>query len=284
MSTVYPGPSSPTPPPPPYPAQPYPGFAPVEQKKRNTVGIIALVCAILGFILACVPGAMILGWVLLPFGFILGLVGLFMKAKKGTAIAAIIVSILGTIAGVFAFLAVVGSAFDESFNKDVTVSQEGASDANAAADVNGAAGAAGSTRENPLPVGATIESDEWAITLNGVNLDATGEVLAENQFNDQPGPDQAYILANVTLTYKGNDPQGSIPMAIINYVTADGTTVNSFDHSAVAPDELDSMSPLYSGGSVSGNEAFLVPSATAGEGMIAIKPDPFSKKAFFAVR
>ena len=56
--------------------------APVK-KGRNTVGIVALVMAIIGFIFACVPGALIVGWILLPISFIVGLVGLF---RKGEAI------------------------------------------------------------------------------------------------------------------------------------------------------------------------------------------------------
>ena len=54
------------------PPQPYPPQgqvpAPMQQapaplkKGRNTVGIVALVMAVIGFIFACVPGALILAW------------------------------------------------------------------------------------------------------------------------------------------------------------------------------------------------------------------------------
>ena len=58
--------------------------APVK-KGRNTVGIVALVMAIIGFIFACVPGALIVGWILLPISFIVGLVGLFRKGEVDLA-------------------------------------------------------------------------------------------------------------------------------------------------------------------------------------------------------
>jgi len=46
--------------------------APTPLKKgRNTVGIVALAMAVIGFIFACVPGALIVGWILLPTSFII---------------------------------------------------------------------------------------------------------------------------------------------------------------------------------------------------------------------
>ena len=271
-----------------YPAgQPgYPYAAEPEPPRRNVVGIIALVCAVLGFIFACIPGALMLGWILLPIAFILGLVGVFMKGRKWPAVAAIILSIVGTIVGAAVFIFVVGKAFDDSFNSDVTVSQggEGAAPNGSASPEEGKGNNPGDTRANPLPVGSTVESDEWAVTLNSVDLNATDAVLAENPFNEAPGADQTYALVNVTLAYKGDDPQGSTPMEIVSFVLPDGTTVNSYDTSAVAPEALDSLTTLYSGATVTGNVDFVVPAATAGEGVISIQPDPFSKKKFFAVK
>ena len=87
------------------------------------VGLIALITAVLGFIFACVPGALIVGWVLLPIAFILALVSLFVKDKpKGMGIAALIVSVVGTIVGFVVFFAVVGSSVDNAFGSgDTTV-------------------------------------------------------------------------------------------------------------------------------------------------------------------
>ena len=63
------------------PPQPYPPQgqvpAPMQQapaplkKGRNTVGIVALAMAVIGFIFACVPGALIVGWILLPISSLL---------------------------------------------------------------------------------------------------------------------------------------------------------------------------------------------------------------------
>ncbi|WP_109211944.1 MULTISPECIES: hypothetical protein [Microbacterium] len=66
---------------------------PAEKKPRNILGLIALIVAGIGFIFACIPGALILGWILLPIGFILALVSLFLPGKaKNLGIIALIVS------------------------------------------------------------------------------------------------------------------------------------------------------------------------------------------------
>lgn len=78
--------------------------------KPHVLGIIALVAAILGFIFACVPGALIIGWILLPIAFILSLVALFLKGRKWPAIVGLILAVVGTIVGFIVFFAVVMNA------------------------------------------------------------------------------------------------------------------------------------------------------------------------------
>ena len=58
------------------PNYPYPVYpaGPLPVKRSNTVGLIALVVGVIGFVFACVPGALVVGWVLLPIAFILGVV------------------------------------------------------------------------------------------------------------------------------------------------------------------------------------------------------------------
>lgn len=264
------------------------GIPQAPVKERNTIGIIALVCAILGVIFSCIPGFLIIGWVLLPIAFILGLVGLFPKGKKkGTAIAAVITSIVGAIVAAVAFAFVVESAFNESFNKETTVSNNGASNAvdnGESADGNSGNTVDGATRENPLPIGATISSDEWDVTVNSVDLNATDAILAENPFNDAPGEGQTYVMASITAKYKGDDPQGSIPFANIAFVTPQGNEINAYDSIAVEPDGFDSVATLYKDASTTGNVSFLVDEASAAEGVLAVEPDMFSQKRFVAVK
>jgi hypothetical protein len=97
---------------PPSPLQPQ-----VPTRQSNTVGLVALILSIIGFVFACIPGALIVGWVLLPAAFILSIVGLCLSGKsKGTSIAAVIISIIGVVVGFVVFFAVVGNAFHDAFS------------------------------------------------------------------------------------------------------------------------------------------------------------------------
>ncbi|WP_298251872.1 hypothetical protein [uncultured Arthrobacter sp.] len=257
------------------------------------MGLIALIAAILGFIFACIPGALIVGWILLPIAFILGLVSLFLRDKsKWMGITAIILSIVGTIVGVLVFLTVVTTSIDEAFESGDTTVVEPSADAVAenagpsddAAEEDDAEGEAG-TRMNPYPVGSVIESDDWRLIVDSVTLAATDVVLNANEFNEPPADGSEYILVNYSATYLGDDPDGQLPAFVtLEYVTAEGTTVNSFDNLVVAPEPIDMSGTLYTGGTATGNVAFEVPSASAGEGVLAVSPGMLADKVFVAVQ
>jgi hypothetical protein len=264
---------------------PRPGKA---KKQSNVVGLIALIAAVLGFIFACMPGALIVGWILLPIAFVLAIVSLFLKDKvKWTGVTALIVSIVGTIVGFTVFFAVVGTSFDNAFGSgDTTVAapsgNAGTSD-QAAAKEDPAAKAG--TRENPSPIGSVVESDDWRVVINSVTLAATDAVVAANQFNDPPAKGSEYILVNYSATYIGEDPDGQMPAFVsVEYVTANGTTVNALDKHAVAPKAIDTTSTLYKDGTATGNVAIEVPTATAGQGVLAVRPGMLGDKVFVAVK
>jgi hypothetical protein len=60
--------------------------------------------------------------------------------------------------------------------------------------------------------------------------------------------------------------------------------VNSFDKSVIEPEPMDTTSALYKGGTATGNEAFEVPTASAGQGVLAVRPGMFGDKVFVAVQ
>ena len=257
------------------------------KKQSNVVGLIALITAVLGFIFACIPGALIVGWILLPIAFVLGLVSLFLKNKsKWMGITAVILSIVGTIVGVVVFLTVVTTSFDEAFDSGNTTVVEPSDDAVAddgAAEEDAAAEAG--TRGNPYPIGSVIESDEWRVVVNSVTLAATDAVVSANEFNEPPAEGSEYMLVNYSTTYLGDDPEGQMPAFVtVEYVTADSTTVNSFDNAVVAPEAIDTTSTLYTDGTATGNAAFEVPTMTADQGVLAVAPGLLGDKVFVDVQ
>ncbi|GAA1182136.1 DUF4352 domain-containing protein [Nesterenkonia xinjiangensis] len=286
----------------------YPGPVAVEAApSRNVLGIIALITAILGTIFACVPGALILGWALLPIAFVLALVSLFLKGKKrGAGIAGLIVSVVGTVIGVIVFFAVVADAFDDTFTDETIVSapEEGEGDDGEAAsgaedeaateeeadvvassddDEAPADDAEQGTRANPYPLGSEITASDWAVTVNSVDLDATDAILAENPFNEDPEEGHAYILVDLSVQYIGDDPEGDIPMVSVDYVSAEGNTFRSSDMMTVAPDSFDSMGTLYEGASTTGNIALHVPADGVEDGVLKVSPGMFADDVFVAV-
>lgn len=265
-----------------------PRYAPAPAppaKENNTIGLIGFIAAVVGFIFACIPFALIVGWILLPTAFILSIVALCLKdKKKGFGLAGLIISIIGTIIGFIVFIAVVATAVGGAFSDDTSVSAPvekptSADDALEAeeADEKG-------TRTNPHPLGSTVSTDEWTVKVNSVNLNANKAIASENEFNEPASKGEVYILANVTIKYTGTNPDGAMPFEIIEYVTASGTTVDSYDTLVVAPDELDSTTTLYEGASITGNIAFSVPADSADEGVLAVAPGLFGDKVFVAVK
>lgn len=268
-----------------YPQTPA-AVAPAKTKQRNVLGLIALIVSAVGFIFACIPGALIVGWVLLPIGFILGIVSLFLKGKvKWQGVTAIIVSIVGTIIGIIVFTVVVATAFNDAFGgSDVevgsptTVTEE----VDAPADDEGAAAEAG-TRENPIALGTPFSSSDWTVVVNSVTLDANAQIAAENPYNEAPEAGSVFILVNYTVTYIGTDPEGQMPAFVgLEYVTADGVTVDGLEKLVLAPEAINSTSPLYEGASATGNYAIQVPSPV--DGVLAVRAGMITDKVFVAVQ
>lgn len=254
------------------------------KKQRNVIGLIALIASIVGFILSCIPGVLIAGWVLLPIAFILAIVSLFLKDKaKGMGITALILSIVGTIVGFVVFFSVVTASAKDAFGGSDTKVSAPTAEAGGGAPAAAPAAKAG-TRENPSPIGSVVESKDWRVVVNSVTLAASDAVVAANRFNDAPAAGSEYILVNYSATYVGSDANGQTPSFVsVDYVTADGKTINSYDHHVVAPEAIDSNT-LYKGGTATGNIAIQVPTATAGQGVLAVRAGMIADKVFVAVK
>lgn len=296
--------SSPQAPQPPQPPEPGPSGQQPADKQRNTIGTVALIVAIVGFIFACIPGALILGWILLPIAFILSIVGLAQSGKKkGTSIAAIILSIVGTIIGILVVIFGIATAIDDAFESDpveIVENEEGEAAEGVEAttddpeeDVAEAKDEAEpqdeaqedeeaelGSRANPVALGETFSSRDWEITLISFNHDATDEVLSANALNDKPEAGHVYGLAEIEVTYIGDD--SGIPWLDISvsYVTENGNTRSS---EGVAPEPtMMDMDELYEGASSSGNVSFEIPEGD--EGMLRFTPGFLGDDVFVAIQ
>lgn len=267
---------------------------PPPKKTRNTVGLIALITAIVGAVFAMIPGALIIGWILLPVAFILSIVSLFLKnQKRGQSIAALIISIVGTIIGFIVFFAVVSTAVDDAFNEDVEIQspgeggdiEESVVDDEAVVDEGDTeAGGEEGSRDNPLALGTAISESEWEVTVNSVDLNATEAVLAENPFNDEPAEGNTYIMANISATYIGDSTAGETPWVDVEYVSPEGNSYDGTMSLIVVPDSFNSSETLYEGASTSGNFGIEVASEGVEDGTLRVAPGMFGDAVFFEVQ
>ena len=258
-----------------------------RRKHRNALGLVAFITSIIGFVFACMPGALIVGWILLPIAFVLSLVSLFMKGQtKGLGISGLVISVVGTVVGVIVAFGTFVLAVDDALSGgEVSVSSpETQVSEPSAAPVETEAAPVEGSRETPFPIGSTVTQGDWAVTINSVNLDANGLLADENLFNEPPADGTTYIMVNVTAQYVGTNAEGEMPSVLLDYVTVDGNTIDGFDAFVVSPEEFDSVSTLYEGASTTGNRSFQVPADSAGDGVLALTPHVFGDKVFVAVK
>ncbi|WP_141564306.1 DUF308 domain-containing protein [Mycolicibacterium palauense] len=265
-----------------YPGQ-QPGYAPpplAAPPQRNVVGLIGLICAIVGFVFACVPGALIVGWVLLPIALILGIVGVFLSGKtKGTSIAAIIVSIVGFIVGAVVFFTIVGNAFSDAFHDSDLSPASSPSTGSQGSSTAQAAPPEGGSRDNPLPIGQPVSNEDWTVTL-GQPVEAGDAVAAENQFNDPPKPGMEFWMVPVKATYTGKETGNPTFGIRVNFVGSDNRTYG--DSCGVVPSPISDIGDLYAGGTAEGNVCVAVPAGA--DGLWSVKTGFIGDPVFFEAK
>jgi hypothetical protein len=250
------------------PAPPYPPPTGPRAltKQKNTLGLIALIVGVVGFIFACIPGALIVGWVLLPIAFILGIVGLLSSGKaKATSVAAVIISIVGTVVGVSVFAVVVGNSFGNAFRKsDLSPSSPTATNGGGRAPQPSSQAPQPSgkgSRDNPLPIGETVSNQDWQVVL-GTPREAWADIAATNQFNHGPKPGMEYWIVPITAAYTGNQTGSPTWGITVKFVGSDNRTYS--DYCGVIPDPVNDVGDLYKGGVAKGNKCVEVPAGANG--------------------
>ncbi len=141
------------------------------------------------------------------------------------------------------------------------------------------------TRDDPVPLGVSAEVGAgWSVTVDEVNLDAAGEIMAANEYNDPPAAGNVFVLIDVTVTYNGADTSSTDG---VNFSVVGASNVAVDSSWATPPREsYNSSAELFQGGSVSGQIVFEVPAADA-PSLVLIGRAYFvyedSDRAFFAL-
>ncbi|MEW1975445.1 hypothetical protein AB0301_10275 [Microbacterium profundi] len=276
-----PNPAAPAPQQLPPPLPPSDAAAPASGK-TNVVALVAMIVAIVGFTFACIPGALIVGWILLPIAFVLSIVSLFLKGdRKWMGVVGLIVSIIGTIVGFVVFFAVMAGVASEAIadefgDSDTTVTQPADDEAAAADEEEPADAAEQGTRENPYPLASQISSGDWTVVVNSHTADGAAAVAEGNTFNEAAPAGSHYEIVNYTVTYTG-DESGLAAEVSVDVVTSAGNVVNSYDNFVSLADGF-GLDELYNGASATGSVAFLVPDGETA--LIRVRPGMLADEVF----
>ncbi|WP_240666060.1 hypothetical protein [Agromyces sp. LHK192] len=238
-----------------YPVSAQPGASvPDPNRKPHVLGFIALGVAVLGFIFACIPGALIVGWVLLPIAFVLAIVALFMKGAKWPAITGLILSIVGTIVGFVVFFTVVTTSFDEAFDG---VGGTGATTEEASeAPADG-----GDASEAPVPdaVG-TLAFGDTMIYEDGVEL-TVSEPQPYTPSEFAAGADQATNIV-FTMTITNNSTENLEPLPFPQLSSGGQESSEIFDVTEAGDIGLAPTNVILPGQSVTWQSAWSAPIRT----------------------
>lgn len=236
-----------------------------SKKHRNVIGLLALIIAVVGVATLLLPVSSDIGVFTLGVALLVSLIALIPKrCGKATAISSIALVAAALLAT--PFLPSIGLGDDsDSSTQGNQESPTDEADPEEAPD----SGERGS-RENPYALGEVISSLAWDVVVNSVEPISDVDMDAESIFNNPAPEGTEYLVANLTVTYKGADEgdAGDIDLA---FVGSDNRVTKDSDQLAIAPEPNLAAIDLYAGGTESGNEVLAAPMGM--EGLLRVTLD-----------
>jgi hypothetical protein len=228
------------------------------------MSVAALVLGIVAVVVAFVPFLNFITWIPAVLALVFGIIGLVRKGggskvlpTVGTVLGGIglVLGIIMPIAYAAAFVSAVDNAIDEGTGiVDVPAGEDEDSSDDAASDLG--------TRENPVPIGTTIElgnfgETSWEVTPGAPTLDANALIAAENQFNSAPAVGSQYVMLPLDVTYVGSESGTPWIDLSVSFVGSDGIT---YDQSfVVQPSPLTDVGEMFKGANAQGNVVVEIP-------------------------
>lgn len=262
------------------------GQPPVPPAKgSNGLATAGFVLGLLGFLGSWIPVVNVVGIILGVLGAILAAVGLAkskrVRAGKGLAIAGVVLGGLALVIGVVvnvAFVNAVDDAVDDA--TDTSVQTPVDSSSKDADNAEQADKKLGTSRSNPAPLGSSVTGGNWTVKINSV------KTAKQDSLGAAPAAGHTLLVVNLTAVYNGDDPQGETPFASVHFVGDDGKAIGTTDGSTlfIDDDSFDSLTTVYAGGKVRGNQIIEVPAQGWQNGVLAVSPDMLSDDTFIALK
>ena len=245
-----------------------PGPAPASPATKTGagkgLGIAALVIAIVALSLSWVPiinnFAAVLGFVALVLGIVSLVVAARRRGSKGLGIASTIIAVVAVVL-VFVTQAAYVAAID-----GVSKAVEEAVDGNSAATDKEQEQAADAARV--LQLGQAQQLGEYSVTVNSVNLDASTEIAAANEFNEKATGQ--YVLVDVELTYTGSEEGDPWLDLQVELVGSDARIYSESSTMATTEQQGMSLPTLTNGGTGSFQAVFDVPAEAVADAKVRV--------------
>lgn len=129
----------------------------------------------------------------------------------------------------------------------------------------------GESRRQAVALGDTVTTGDMSITVVGVNLDAAGELTAEDDFVDPPAEGNRYVLVTVRVEHVGEGEE-TISVSASDYELTGSNNVvyDTFDEDSRCGFFSGEISgEMFPGGVVEGDVCFQVPAGETGLILIA---------------
>ena len=128
----------------------------------------------------------------------------------------------------------------------------------------------------------------WELTVNSANLNANETIAAANQFAT-PAPGTNFVLVNVTLANKFDEPSSAAFEVKISMLPPSGVAIDdSISCSAFVEGRLDRMAQMQPGSVQTGDLCFEVKEAEIATSLLLAEPqltlDRVEDQKFFAIQ
>lgn len=139
--------------------------------------------------------------------------------------------------------------------------------------------------DNPVRVGQRyLVAGRWLVRVTSVNPAATDIVVAESPLNEPAGPNEAYVLIELGLTYTESGYSGAPQELIFSLLDGQGTQYFAFEHSCGRiPNPLTGYGEVAADETITANICFAVP-ADRYDGMVLTASGSGRGQTHFALR
>ena len=140
------------------------------------------------------------------------------------------------------------------------------------------------TRTNPIPVGVAGIVGDYEITVVGYEPDVTAEVLAYNEFNEDPPDGSVFSLIRLSYTYVG-DETGTVWIDLSWAGVGESNVASEPGECTTYEDNAFDVAEMFPGGTIESNVCLTVIASDL-ESLILVMESFFSfddERVFFAL-